>query len=107
MTLREAWEVLGKDPDKIMQFLSGLPNIKSRAEAIEEIFEKAKRWARDLMVKNHPDVNPSDSLATEKFKKIQLALSVIELHTKEFHNKVEKLSTRKSSKDNVIIVVNR
>jgi len=107
MTLREAWETLGKDPDRIMEILFGLPDIQSRAEATEKILEKARKLARDLMIKNHPDVNPDDPLAGEKFKQVQAALSTIESHTKEFQNKVKGLTTRKIAKNDVLIVVNR
>lgn len=107
MPLREAWEILGKDPDRIMQLLSGLPDIKSRAEAAGKILEKAKKLAKILMAKNHPDVNPGDLGASERFKRIQEALSAIESHTKDFQGKVEGLVNRKPNKNDVFIVVGK
>jgi hypothetical protein len=107
MTLREAWEILGKDPDRIMQLLSDLPDVKSRAEATGKILEKARKLARNLMAKNHPDVNPDNPAASDKFKEIQEALSTIESHTKKFQAKVEGLTTRKIAKNDVVIVVGK
>jgi len=107
MDLREAWVTLGRDPDRIMQLLSGIPDIHARAEAIESILKKARKLGKILMAKNHPDVNPGDDLAEERFKRIQLALTTIEAHTKTFQDKVKELTTRKINKNDVVIVIGK
>ena len=107
MTLKEAWGILEKDLDGIMQFLSSLPDAKSQSEAIDRIYKKAKRIAKCLMAKNHPDVNRHDPLAPERFREIKQAIDTIEVHTEDFQKRVDKLMIRKPSKNDVVIIIGK
>jgi hypothetical protein len=83
MPIEEAWSTLGVDYQKICYILSSIPKSK-RGEAAYLEFEKAKKIARGIMVNNHPDKNPDDREAENRFKSAANALASIEIHTNEF-----------------------
>ena len=81
--IEEAWSTLGVDYQKICYILSQKPK-SERGEAARLEFEKAKKIARSIMVVNHPDKNPGDLEAENRFKLATNALASIEVHTNEF-----------------------
>ena len=103
MTVWEAWKLLGKDPQVIMGILQGSPSPQGKAQVAKDILEIARKLAKKLMAKNHPDLNQDDPTAINRFKQIQAAISTIEINTEEFQHKVKRVIEHK--KDNVVIVI--
>ena len=99
MSINEAWETLGVNIEKIYDILSSTPRLK-RGDAAKSEYEKAKKLARDIMVINHPDKNPDDKNAENKFKRIGEALRSIEIYTNEF---VESLENKLKDEQDLII----
>jgi hypothetical protein len=84
MDLHQAWGVLGKDSQIVVASLKQAEGLEARIKATEKALEWAKKLAKDLRFKCHPDKNPGDAAAERKFKAIGVALQVIEEHTEEF-----------------------
>jgi hypothetical protein len=89
MTLDAAWRVLGKDPNELVSSMRKLPDLDARLLAAEAACEDAKRLAKGVMGKNHPDVNPGDPGAAVRFREAQDALESIRWHTQELREAVE------------------
>ena len=89
MPLNEAWSMLGKNPVQIYAYLSTFTNLQERIEAIDRLLEQAKKTARMLLAQFHPDKNPDNIAALEKFKNINQAIGSIEFHTEEFKKKAQ------------------
>lgn len=107
MNIMDAWGVLGEDWISIVQNLSNLPDISSRVHATECMFMDAKKSAKRLMAVHHPDKNPRDSKAAERFKRIQEALQTIEHNTKLFRDKYEEMKKRseqRAASDGFILI---
>ncbi len=86
LSLRDAWLVLGREPRRIAEV------IRSRADrvaAAEELLGSARSLARRLLGLHHPDKNPGDREAPERFALVQEALSVVEAGTEEFRSQAE------------------
>jgi hypothetical protein len=86
LSLRDAWLVLGREPRRIAEV------IRSRADrvaAAEELLASARGLARRLLGLHHPDKNPGDREAPERFALVQEALSVVEAGTEEFRSQTE------------------
>ncbi len=86
LSLRDAWLVLGREPKRVAAA------IKARADrvaAADELLESARRLARRLLGLHHPDRNPGDPEARERFDLVQEALSVVEAGTEDFRRQPE------------------
>lgn len=107
MTLETAWRALGKDPVELMASMRSLPDLDSRLSAAEAACEEAKKLARGLMRKNHPDVNPGDSGAAGRFREAQEALDCVRWHTGELREAVKaaKDAPPRPSKSLIVIKV--
>ena len=83
MPIEEAWSTLGVDYQKIYYILSQASK-SERGKIARLEFEKAKKIARGIMVNSHPDKNPGDQKAEDRFKTVAAALASIETHTNKF-----------------------
>jgi len=97
MDLHKAWSLLGRDSERIIHTIKALPR-DQRAEAAKKILEKAKKMAKELSSKHHPDVGGDP----EKFKLIWEAVRIIETHTKEFELRLKELENKPVSKKTTI-----
>jgi hypothetical protein len=104
MTVWDAWKLLGRDPQIIAGMLQE-SSLQNKAQIADDTLDTARKLAKKLMAKSHPDVNPDDPNAADKFKQIQDALSVIEVNTEDFKNKVGQAIEKK--KNSVVIVVDK
>lgn len=82
MPLHEAWSILGKDINVIMNGISKLPR-SERSGAVSDLSKEAKKLSRALLAKNHPDMGGD----AEKFQKVQNALEAIFHHAEMFEKK--------------------
>jgi hypothetical protein len=89
MPLHEAWSILGKDAKIIMIEVANLPRDK-RAAALLIFVDEAKRLAKSLMAKHHPDRGGDGS----EFRRVQDALSAIVHHTDEFIKRIADISQK-------------
>ena len=96
MDLTEAWTTLGKDIKEVFEPLSKLNGLSEKIKYISSQFEIAKRLAKNLMALHHPDRNPNDIDAANRFRRIQLALEIIENETNQFINKATQKLENKS-----------
>lgn len=94
MNISDAWLVLGKDWSSIVRDLSSLPDSASRVQAAETLLENAKKLAKKLMAVHHPDTNPGDAEAAERFRRVKDALTTIEANTEAFKTKYEEMKAR-------------
>lgn len=81
MDLREAWTTLGLDPDGVFGRIASRTGRDERVRAAEEELAGARSVARRLMGLHHPDRNPGDPLASERFRRTEEALRTIERET--------------------------
>jgi hypothetical protein len=98
LSLRDAWLVLGREPRRIAEV------IRSRADrvaAAEELLASARGLARRLLGLHHPDKNPGDREAPERFALVQEALSVVEAGTEEFRGQDRE---RASARDGAVFI---
>jgi len=96
MKLKDAWLTLGKDPEEIYAQISSQSSISSKVETISNLFNYAKTISKKLLAQSHPDRNPGDFEAENRFKRIQQALNAIEFYTNEFKNKAQQQIDDKS-----------
>lgn len=82
-----AWKILEIDPDGVFGRIASRPRAE-RADAAEVELEVARRRARELMIKYHPDKNPGDPAAEAKFKEVQAAIQLLVDSTQEFRQKL-------------------
>jgi hypothetical protein len=85
--VHDAWRTLEIDPDGVFGRIASRPRAE-RADAAEVELEVARRRARELMIKYHPDRNQGDSAAEAKFKNIQAAIQLLVDSTQEFRRKL-------------------
>lgn len=83
----QAWVLLGEDPGRVAATLKSAP-LATRGEVAGRLLERARKSAKALMVKNHPDRNPGDAGAQSRFVAVQRALASIEEHTADFQKKL-------------------
>lgn len=103
MTVWDAWKLLGRNPQIIAGMLQE-SSLQNKAQVADDALDMARKLAKKLMAKNHPDVNP-DPNAADKFKQIQDALAIIEVNTEDFKLKVDQAIEKK--KNSVVIVVDK
>lgn len=89
MLLNEAWIILGKNPTQIYAYLSTFNDLQEKIEAVEKLLEQAKKTSKMLLAQFHPDKNPDNIVALEKFKSVNQAINSIEFHTEEFKKKAQ------------------
>lgn len=90
LSLRDAWLVLGREPRRVAEA------IKARADrvvAADEMLVSARSLARRLLGLHHPDKNPGDRGAQERFALVQEALSVVEAGTEDFRRETSRERT--------------
>ncbi len=87
MDLREAWTVLGEDPDEVMRELSSMPDVASRVEAARGLLRAAEKVSKSLMRVHHPDLNPGDARSAGRFMRVQSALELIREKTRDLERK--------------------
>jgi len=111
LPIDEAWGILGRDSQQIIRFVMGRTSLNDRVDAMDEILVRARKIARKLSARYHPDVNQNNPEAELKFKAIQQAIKSIEHHTEQFKSKASRIESDKrleqmrSSK--VTIVINK
>ncbi len=86
LSLRDAWLVLGREPRRVAEFIRSKSD---RVAAAEELLASARGLARRLLGLHHPDRNPGDDGATERFALVKEALSVVEAGTADFREQGE------------------
>jgi hypothetical protein len=107
MNMANAWAVLGKDWDAIVRDLSLLPDSASRVQEAERLLADARKLAKKLMAVHHPDKNPGDSEAAERFQRVRGALETIESNTESFKNSYGAMKARaeqRAASDSFIII---
>lgn len=87
MQAGEAWRLLGEDPGRVAATMRAAP-LASRGDVAARLLDRARRSAKALMVKNHPDKNPGDAGAQARFVAVQAALAALEEHTADFCRKL-------------------
>lgn len=92
LSLRDAWLVLGREPRRIADAIRSRPD---RVAAAEELLGSARALARRLLGLHHPDRNPGDQGARERFELVQAALSAVEEGTEEFRRQSGERSGRR------------
>lgn len=96
LSLEAAWRILGKNASVILSEIKALPTRAARVEATTLALEKARKIARELSLKYHPDKNPSEDSAA-KFRDVQNAVACITYHTEELLRKSNEIDARASS----------
>lgn len=79
MPLPQAWGVLGEDFKGLLTRIKAHEDTKERIDATDRAFQNAKKIARKLMGKHHPDRGGDQ----HKFLEVQKAIESIEYHTEE------------------------
>jgi hypothetical protein len=87
VTAHDAWKILEINPDGVFGRIASRPRAE-RADAAEVELEVARRRARELMIKYHPDRNPDNPVAEAKFKEVQAAIQLLTDSTQEFRRKL-------------------
>jgi len=82
MDLGKAWIALGRDPEEAIEELRAHGSVRERIAAAEVLLQEAEKTARVLMGRYHPDVNPDNPKAAERFRRVSDAIDVIRSHTK-------------------------
>jgi hypothetical protein len=91
ISVRDAWLVLGRRPGQVKADILSHGNERKGVEAQLEV---AKSLAKKLMALHHPDRNPGDQKAAERFKLVQEALQAIEEGTRNFETREKKVQDR-------------
>jgi len=89
ISIHEAWRRLGKDANLIMTEVSKLPRAE-RSSALEKLASEAKRLARPLLAKHHPDIGGNAS----EFRNIQDSVTAITNHTNKFKEELSEINRR-------------
>jgi len=96
MELSEAWAVLGEDVTKLFETVR-FSNIQLKMNAVDEASQLAERISRRLLGQNHPDKNPGNPRALEKYRRVLIARDTIRKHTEEFRIRVQEILERKKN----------
>ncbi len=92
MELAEAWITLGRDPAKVVAKIVAAGDRDSRVLAAEAELAIAHSLAKKLMAVHHPDRNPGDLEAPERFRRVGVALKFIEDETARLRERVKRLA---------------
>jgi hypothetical protein len=95
MDLSEAWAVLGKDAGQLLRGVAGLPDVQSKMEAVDGACRLADRLSKKLLGQNHPDKNPGDQQALDRYRRVLAARDTIREHTEKFRTRVQDILERK------------
>ncbi len=87
LSVRDAWLVLGRRPGQVK---ADIQAHESEREGVDAQLEVAKSLAKKLMALHHPDRNPGDARAAERFRLVQDALQAVEDGTRAFREAAEK-----------------
>lgn len=98
LSLRDAWLVLGRHPRRVAEAIRSRTD---RIAAAEELLASARGLARRLLGLHHPDKNPGDPGARERFALVQEALSVVEAGTEDYRLQAEE---RTSARDGAVFI---
>lgn len=90
MSLREAWLVLGRDPDAVAERVNSSPD---QVEAAERELEGARTAAKKLMGLHHPDRKGEP----ESYSMVQEAVRTVEVKTAEFRSSAAERERKKGS----------
>jgi hypothetical protein len=107
VNVAEAWSTLGVDWDRIAAKLMAMPDFASRVSATENLCSDAKKIAKKLMAVHHPDKNPGDTEAADRFNRVKQALETIEKSTESLKESYEKMLAKakdRADSGNVIII---
>jgi len=94
MDLARAWWTLGQDPKALIESMAKLPTRRERLEAAEKALDRAKKLAKEVSSRNHPDKHPGDPGASAKFREVQEALQSIIHHTAVLREKNAELDRK-------------
>ena len=83
LSLRDAWLVLGREPWRVARAVKAAAD---RVLGAEEELLRAKSLARRLLGLHHPDRNPGDPSAEERFALVKEALAVVEAGTEDLRS---------------------
>jgi len=87
LPLRDAWLVLGRTPGQVRDAIRAFAD---QAEGVRAQLVVARALAKKLLGLHHPDRNPGDEGAKERFKLVQEALESVEAGTEEFRPEVRR-----------------
>lgn len=110
MNIADAWSVLGKNWADLVRDLAAMPTDSGRVQHAEQLLAEARKIARKLMAKHHPDMNQDDPDSAIRFQAVSAALSAIEASTNEMLDKYQESKLRaeqlasKRAKDGFIVI---
>jgi hypothetical protein len=103
LQIDKAWAILGKDSKIIINHVIKYP-FNDRVRVMDGILIQARKIAKALSAKNHPDVS-NDVDAELRFKEIQLAIRSIEYHTERFKEKARSVLLEKENSPSRTVIV--
>ncbi len=98
LSLRDAWLVLGRHPRRVAEELRSRPD---RVAAADDLLSSARALAKRLLGLHHPDRNPDDPGARERFALVQEAISTVETGTEDFRRQEEE---RAAARDGAVFI---
>lgn len=107
MNIVEAWEAVGGSAEAVFDRARRAGDTAARAAVLRASVEEARRLARTMMARHHPDKNPGDAGAASRFVRVQEALRLIEHETAEFERKAANRAEeqeRRRNRDGLIII---
>lgn len=88
--IHKAWEKIGIDYAEIHAKIASFPK-SERGIAAKAEFDRARKLVRTIQRNTHPDRNPGDKSAEDRFKEVSEALHAIEIHTSNFIEQLDKV----------------
>lgn len=101
MNIADAWYALGTSWDSVVGRIISCDGKEARVAEAEKMLAEARHVAKRLLGLHHPDKNPGDGAASERFRLIGEAIQTIEDDTKRLRQKFEE-SKMKPEKDGFI-----